>query len=108
MLSLFAVFALGCAAEWVGSTARGSHHAVPATAADEIARMYSGSGDEEVHPAARRKAARPMRSVVHEGALNLLAVTLHFAIMLLAMTYNVGVFIAVVLGVAVTRTRLRS
>ena len=95
-LSLVVVLLIGACAEWVSTRAR-PRPTLSATASDELTRLHV---DES--PARRR----PPRAMLREGAMHTLSVALHFAIMLLAMTFNAGVFAAVVLGVAMARTAL--
>lgn len=88
--SLVVVFALGVCSEWLSAHARHAHHA---TATAEITRICDDN------PAARR--SKPwMQSL----AMHALSISLNLSLMLLAMTFNVGVFAAAVFGVAFART----
>ena len=104
--SLVVVFALSSSAELLHSfCARAGCGRAPAASipADELARMYS----EDETPQRRRHQHSSLATTLQEGAIHTLAVTLHFAVMLLAMSFNVGVFAAAVLGVATSRTMTR-
>jgi copper transporter 1 len=50
------------------------------------------------------RARSSLASTARECALHALAAMLHFALMLLVMTYNIGIVAAVVLGVALSKT----
>ena len=103
-LSLLLIFALGASAEWVSAYARrgGHNHGALTTAAveDELTRMMA----HEAH--ARRKSSRALTSGLHLVMLNTLSISLHMAVMLLIMSFNVGVFAAIVLGMSLCRSTL--
>ena len=98
LMSLGIVFALGAGSEWLSMRARaGPFNPAVAAATDEMARMC----DNE--PATRHQSKQP-RSLARTGALHAASIALNMAVMLLAMSFNVGVFVALVLGVAIART----
>ena len=103
-LSLLVIFALGASAEWVSAYARrgGHNHGTHTTAAveDELTRMVA----HDAH--GRRKSSRALSSGLHLAMLNTLSISLHMAVMLLIMSFNVGVFAAIVLGMSLCRTTL--
>jgi hypothetical protein len=92
--SLAVVFALGMLSEWMSAMARAGQplHG----AADELARICDD--------APRRSKPPALADGLREGALHAASVALNLAVMLLAMSYNVGIFAAVVCGVAFART----
>ena len=123
VVSLVAIFGVGVAAEWLASKSRTRVPAPPGAvmrymAVDEATQASSQPLclDGEVTLRSSSKESRlPMTVRLPRGkllacswdvAFHALAIALHYALMLLAMTFNVGIFAAVVLGLAVGRQRV--
>ena len=101
-ISLVVIFFLGMNAELLGTRARAASQKRSRGSAEELTRAFDTSDDDA--PQQRVVHSRSPSSRLREGALHTLSIALHMAIMLLVMSFNAGIFSAVVLGMAVART----
>ena len=99
-LSLGALLVLGALSEWLAARARVGA-AQSSVSPDELTRIC----DEDM---ARSKPApgrtRNLAGDLREGMLHFVSIAMNYCLMLLTMTFNVGVCVAVVLGITISRT----
>ena len=99
-LSLCIIFGLGAASESLATRVR------TMSPSNLIVSAAPEEWDSDNEPATRPLKQPPVPSLVQTGALHAASIALNMAVMLLAMSFNVGVFVALVLGVAVARTSI--
>ena len=105
-LSLGVIFGAAAFSEWLSTQARASPQSSVHASADELARMTSSSDDDAPRRGKRLRPRPSLTTVLREGVLHAASIALNMAIMLLSMSFNVGIFTAIVLGVAFARTTM--
>lgn len=106
VLSLCIVFMLGVSAEWLSCLARQRDLRKIDSIDDSAKRpLYDGDSDSSQPPVNATSAkARVVAEMRAKLLLHAASIGLNLCVMLLAMTFNAGVFACVVLGLAAGRT----
>lgn len=105
-LSLCIVFMLGMSAEWLSLHARQRDLRKTDSVDDPAKRpLYDGDSDSSQPPFPATSAkARVVAEIRSKLLLHAASIAVNLCVMLLAMTFNAGVFACVVLGLATGRT----